>query len=156
MRRAGPTADLRGVIFASRRAPREGAARRESRSQRRGRAVAVLGFLHIAGYPAWLAWLFIHLMYLVQFGNRVLTLVQWSWNYVTCNRSARLITGPSADFTIGSRIMRKACAYTCRNSHCAPTIHHIYMHGTKGAIECPKMKTGNVPEPKAEGEKPPM
>src|ERR1035441_1900906 len=98
MRRAGPTADLRGVIFASRRAPREGAARRESRSQRRGRAVAVLGFLHIAGYPAWL---FIHLMYLVQFGNRVLTLVQWSWNYVTCNRSARLITGPSADSRSG-------------------------------------------------------
>jgi hypothetical protein len=30
------------------------------------------------------------------------------------------------------------------------------MHGTKGAIECPMMKTGNVPEPKAEGEKPPM
>jgi len=42
-----------------------------------------------------LAWLFIHLMYLVQFGNRVLTLVQWAWNYVTWNRSARLITEPS-------------------------------------------------------------
>lgn len=62
----------------------------------RGRAVADLGFLRIAGYPAWLAWLFIHLMYLVQFGNRVLTLVQWAWNYVTWNRSARLITGPNA------------------------------------------------------------
>jgi NADH:ubiquinone reductase (H+-translocating) len=62
----------------------------------RGRAVADLGFLRIAGYPAWLAWLFIHLMYLVQFGNRVLTLIQWAWNYVTWNRSARLITGPSA------------------------------------------------------------
>jgi NADH dehydrogenase len=62
----------------------------------RGRAVADFGFLRIAGYPAWLAWLFIHLMYLVQFGNRVLTLVQWAWSYVTWNRSARLITGPSA------------------------------------------------------------
>ncbi|MFI5119222.1 MAG: NAD(P)/FAD-dependent oxidoreductase [Thermoanaerobaculia bacterium] len=59
----------------------------------RGRAVADLGLLRIAGYPAWLAWLFIHLMYLVQFGNRVLTLIQWAWNYVTWNRSARLITG---------------------------------------------------------------
>jgi NADH:ubiquinone reductase (H+-translocating) len=58
----------------------------------RGRAVADFGFLRIAGYPAWLAWLFIHLMYLVQFGNRVLTFVQWAWNYVTWNRSARLIT----------------------------------------------------------------
>ena len=42
--------------------------------------------------PAWLAWLFIHLMYLVQFGNRVLILVQWAWSYLTWNRSARLIT----------------------------------------------------------------
>jgi NADH dehydrogenase len=62
----------------------------------RGRAIAHLGFLRLAGYPAWLAWLFIHLMYLVQFGNRVLILVQWAWNYLTWNRSARLITGLSA------------------------------------------------------------
>jgi NADH dehydrogenase len=58
----------------------------------RGRAVADLGFIRFAGYPAWLAWLFIHLMYLVQFGNRVLILVQWAWSYLTWNRSARLIT----------------------------------------------------------------
>ena len=62
----------------------------------RGRAIADLGFLRLSGYPAWLAWLFIHLMYLVQFGNRVLILVQWAWNYLTWNRSARLITGPNA------------------------------------------------------------
>ena len=59
----------------------------------RGRAVADFGFARFAGYPAWLAWLFIHLMYLVQFGNRVLILVQWAWSYLTWNRSARLITG---------------------------------------------------------------
>ncbi|HQQ76869.1 MAG TPA: NAD(P)/FAD-dependent oxidoreductase [Thermoanaerobaculia bacterium] len=59
----------------------------------RGRAVADLGFVRFAGYAAWLAWLFIHLMYLVQFGNRVLILVQWAWSYLTWNRSARLITG---------------------------------------------------------------
>ncbi len=58
----------------------------------RGRAVADLGFVRFAGAFAWLAWLFIHLMYLVQFGNRVLILVQWAWNYLTWNRSARLIT----------------------------------------------------------------
>jgi NADH dehydrogenase len=62
----------------------------------RGRAIADLGSLRLAGYSAWLAWLFIHLMYLVQFGNRVLILVQWAWNYLSWNRSARLITGPSA------------------------------------------------------------
>ena len=58
----------------------------------RGRAVADLGFVRFGGYPAWLAWLFIHLMYLVQFGNRVLILVQWAWSYLTWDRSARLIT----------------------------------------------------------------
>jgi NADH dehydrogenase len=59
----------------------------------RGRAVADLGFVRFTGYPAWLAWLFIHLMNLVQFGNRVLIFVQWGWSYLTWNRSARLITG---------------------------------------------------------------
>ncbi len=58
----------------------------------RGRAVADLGFVRFGGTVAWLAWLFIHLMYLVQFGNRVLILVQWAWSYLTWNRSARLIT----------------------------------------------------------------
>ena len=59
----------------------------------RGHAVADLGFVRFGGTLAWLAWLFIHLMYLVQFGNRLLILVQWAWNYLTWNRSARLITG---------------------------------------------------------------
>ena len=45
-----------------------------------------------SGRLAWLAWLFIHLMYLIEFENRVLVLVQWAWNYFTRNRSARLIT----------------------------------------------------------------
>ena len=59
----------------------------------RGRAVADFGLFRFGGFVAWLAWLFIHLMYLVQFGNRLLILVQWAWNYLTWNRSARLITG---------------------------------------------------------------
>jgi hypothetical protein len=40
-------------------------------------------------------WVFIHLLYLVEFENRFLVLVQWAWNYITWNRGARLITGPS-------------------------------------------------------------
>jgi NADH:quinone reductase (non-electrogenic) len=56
-------------------------------------AVADLGWIRLSGYLAWQAWLFIHLMYLVQFDNRVLVLFQWAWNYFTRNRSARLITG---------------------------------------------------------------
>jgi NADH dehydrogenase len=59
----------------------------------RSRAVADLGWLAFGGLPAWLAWLFIHLMYLVEFENRVLVLWQWGWNYLTWNRGARLITG---------------------------------------------------------------
>jgi NADH dehydrogenase len=56
-------------------------------------AVAELFGLRLAGYPAWLIWLFIHLMNLVQFENRLLVLVQWAWNYWSDRRSARLITG---------------------------------------------------------------
>jgi NADH dehydrogenase len=46
-----------------------------------------------AGPLAWFTWLFVHLMQLVQFENRLLVLVQWAWHYFTRNRSARLITG---------------------------------------------------------------
>ena len=49
-----------------------------------------------SGYPAWLAWLFIHIMYLARFENRVLVMFQWFWNYVTRNRAARLITNGHA------------------------------------------------------------
>jgi NADH dehydrogenase len=56
-------------------------------------AVAQMKSLRFRGGIAWLAWLFIHLMYLAEFQNRVLVLFQWAWNYVTRNRSARLITG---------------------------------------------------------------
>lgn len=59
-------------------------------------AVADLGFVRFSGYFAWLAWLFIHILYLVQFQNRLLVLLQWTWNYLTRNRSARLITGEAA------------------------------------------------------------
>jgi NADH dehydrogenase len=58
----------------------------------RHKAVAQIGPLRFGGPSAWLAWLFIHLLYLVEFENRLLVLVQWSWNYLTWNRGARLIT----------------------------------------------------------------
>ena len=62
-----------------------------------GRAAAVVQLrrLHLAGRLAWLLWLVVHLMGLVQFQNRLLVLLQWAWNYFTRNRSARLITGGS-------------------------------------------------------------
>ncbi|HTM11090.1 MAG TPA: NAD(P)/FAD-dependent oxidoreductase [Verrucomicrobiae bacterium] len=59
----------------------------------RGTAVADLGKLKLAGFFAWLAWLFVHLIQIVEFENRVLVLVQWGWYYFSRNRAARLITG---------------------------------------------------------------
>jgi NADH:ubiquinone reductase (H+-translocating) len=62
----------------------------------RAAAVADFGRLHFSGYFAWLIWLFVHLMYIVEFENRLLVFVQWAWNYFTRNRAARLITGKDA------------------------------------------------------------
>ena len=59
----------------------------------RTKAVAESGGIKMTGYIAWLAWLFIHILFLARFENRVLVLYQWFWNYVTRNRTARLITG---------------------------------------------------------------
>jgi NADH dehydrogenase len=61
----------------------------------RNAAVANLGWVRLGGRLAWLAWLFVHLLYLVEFENRLLVMVQWGWNYFTRNRAARLITGPN-------------------------------------------------------------
>jgi NADH dehydrogenase len=58
----------------------------------RNKAVADLGFIHFSGFPAWLAWLFIHVIFLVGFRNRVAVLLQWAWAYFTFNKGARLIT----------------------------------------------------------------
>jgi NADH dehydrogenase len=62
----------------------------------RAAAVADMGWLRLSGYPAWLVWLFIHLMYLIAFDNRVMVMFQWAWNYFTRGRSARLITSVPA------------------------------------------------------------
>jgi NADH:ubiquinone reductase (H+-translocating) len=59
----------------------------------RNAAVAQVGWLKLSGFVAWLVWLFVHIVYLITFSNRVMVLFQWFWNYVTRNRSARLITG---------------------------------------------------------------
>jgi len=60
-----------------------------------GRAAAVADVfgMHFWGLPAWLIWLFIHLMYIVEFQNRVLVFVQWGFEFLTFSRGARLITG---------------------------------------------------------------
>ena len=59
----------------------------------RASAVADLGKFRFSGFLAWLAWLFVHLVNLVEFENKVLVLIQWAWYYFTRNRGARLIMG---------------------------------------------------------------
>ncbi len=63
----------------------------------RKKAIAAFpGHIHLSGFLAWLAWLFIHILFLIGFRNRLLVIVEWAWQYVTFKRGARLITGPVA------------------------------------------------------------
>ena len=62
----------------------------------RGAAIAQLGRLHLSGLVGWLVWLFVHIMNLVGFRNRVLVLIQWAGAYISYQRSVRLITGREA------------------------------------------------------------
>ena len=58
----------------------------------RNKAVADLKFVHLSGLPAWLAWLFVHIIFLVGYRNRLVVLFQWAWAYLTFDKGARLIT----------------------------------------------------------------
>jgi NADH dehydrogenase len=68
-----------------------------------GRAAAVANIfgLHLSGLIAWLVWLFVHLLYIVEFQNRLLVAVEWGFLYLTFNRGARLITGSAANKPVG-------------------------------------------------------
>lgn len=61
----------------------------------RNAAVVDLGRLRFSGYPAWLVWCFIHILWLIGFRNRFLVMIEWAWAYLRFERSARLITGAS-------------------------------------------------------------
>ena len=62
----------------------------------RAAAVADFGKFKLSGFVAWMAWLLIHLFFLIGFRNRFLVVTQWAWAYLTYQRGARLITGPPA------------------------------------------------------------
>jgi NADH:ubiquinone reductase (H+-translocating) len=66
----------------------------------RGAAVANIFGLHLAGLPAWLVWLFIHLMYIVEFRSRVMVFLQWGFEYLSYSRGAMLITGSAVPTSI--------------------------------------------------------
>jgi NADH:ubiquinone reductase (H+-translocating) len=79
-----------------------------------GRAAAIANVfgVHVSGLPAWLIWLFVHLMYIVEFQNRVLVFVQWGFQYLTFSRGARLITG-SVDTDVAQETGKVAAATAC-------------------------------------------
>lgn len=68
----------------------------------RSAAVAEIKQLKLSGYPAWLAWLAVHLLFLVGFRNKFSVLMQWLYSYLTYKRGARIITGTSGERSAGS------------------------------------------------------
>src|SRR5207245_4152109 len=62
----------------------------------RNKAVGTIYGRHLTGYPAWMAWLFIHIFFLIGFRNRLLVLLEWPWTYFSVQRGARLITGDTS------------------------------------------------------------
>lgn len=71
----------------------------------RNSAVIEFGALKLAGFPAWVAWLFIHIYFLIEFDNKLVVLLQWAWNYFTRQRGNRIITE-----------LEKACQTSCRTN----------------------------------------
>lgn len=67
-------------------------------------AVAWFGRLRFGGIPAWLAWLFVHIVYLIGYQNRLLVLMQWALKYITFNPRARLITGEAVELPKAARV----------------------------------------------------
>ena len=59
----------------------------------RAAAVALFGKIHISGFIAWLSWLFVHILFLIGFRNRIVVMTEWAWAYFTHQRRVRLITG---------------------------------------------------------------
>ncbi len=63
----------------------------------RNKAIVELGRFRLTGFIAWLAWLFVHIISLIGFKNRLYVISEWFWAYVTRERSARLITGDAEE-----------------------------------------------------------
>lgn len=68
----------------------------------RSAAVALIKGAKLSGFPAWIAWLAVHLLFLVGFRNRISVLMQWTYSYFTYKRGARIITGVSGERSAGS------------------------------------------------------
>ncbi len=87
----------------------------------RSAAVADLGKIKLSGTPAWLAWLVLHLLFLVGFRNRLVVLFEWAWSFLSYDRGARLITGPLEREPDQARAERKALGMRSRSPAPAAT-----------------------------------
>jgi NADH dehydrogenase len=66
-------------------------------------AVADFGRLRLSGLPAWLAWMGIHIFFLIGFRNRFVVMFEWAWAYLSYQRSARIILDPAGNARLGAR-----------------------------------------------------
>lgn len=71
----------------------------------RNKAIADIRGFHFTGFIAWLMWLFLHVIFLIGFRNRVYVMMEWSWAYLSRERSARLITGDAHDLQDALRFL---------------------------------------------------
>jgi NADH:ubiquinone reductase (H+-translocating) len=72
----------------------------------RSKAVAQIGKVHLSGFPAWAAWLAIHLVFLIGFRNRIAVFLQWVYAYFFHQRGARIITGLTFERSNGAQVER--------------------------------------------------
>lgn len=72
------------------------------------KAIAEFGKWHYSGFVAWMMWLFVHIVLLVNFRNRLAVLSEWMWAYFTRERSARLITGDAKELSSASTFSKSS------------------------------------------------
>lgn len=82
----------------------------------RSSAVAWRGRIHLSGYPAWLMWLFVHLIFLAGFRNRLAVMFQWFYSYVFYKRGARIIANDLTHNAVATETGRKAAGNTARST----------------------------------------
>jgi NADH dehydrogenase len=71
----------------------------------RSKAIADVQGWHFTGFIAWLLWLFLHVVFLIGFRNRIYVLMEWFWAYLSRERSARLITGDAEELKDALRFL---------------------------------------------------
>jgi NADH dehydrogenase len=99
----------------------------------RSRAVVKLSRVHLSGFLAWLSWLFVHILYLIGFKNRLVVLVVWAWSYLTYGRGARLITGYAPTDALQALRAQQRTGATSNASDGAP----VEKPAVTGALEPP-------------------